>query len=341
MLMEHTTIKEIAGKARVSPATVSRIINGKYRRKSKTVVNVERIIEELRFSRNRSETLETQAPGCIGVIMFAFPDFLNDKYTTTLSSSIMEALTKENLSVHLIAITNKRLNIEYIENQIKTHNIRGLLVLEFDILYAVSKTLESLSIPVISIGNMTDNTLSCNVCADNYRAGCDAANYLWCNGHRSFSIVTMACTDVCQKMRLSGFMDTVKSLGGDPKQIRTCELRSSKDSISGWISELINKKEYPDSIFCFNSTVCQKIYSGLVQSGIRVPEDVSLISFEEDGELEFLPTPMSVVAQPTRDMGVAAVDMLVKSLNGININNHEVLNCSLIIRNSVRSVPAE
>ncbi len=53
MLMEHTTIKEIADMARVSTATVSRVLSGKYRHKSDTVDTIHRVIEDLRFARSR------------------------------------------------------------------------------------------------------------------------------------------------------------------------------------------------------------------------------------------------------------------------------------------------
>ncbi len=336
MLMEHTTIKEVAGKARVSPATVSRILSGKYRRKSKTVEKVERIVEELRYARQQRDPVESPGPECVGVAMFAYRDFLNSYYNSTLSSSIMEALTAENYSAQLIALNPKRLNIEYLKSQILEHKLRGLLIAEFDILYSVSKELEALPIPVIGIGNLL-NTLSHYVCSDSYRAGCDAANYLWSNGHRRFSVVTMALSDLCQKQRLAGFLDTVRGLGGDPEEVRVREFRSMDDSVSGWVSELVNMRERPDAVFCFNSLICRKLYAGMCQSGVRVPEDVSLLSFEEDGELEFLPTPISVLSQPTRRLGEVAVNMLMKSLSGIDVREREVLNCSLIIRKSVKN----
>ncbi len=337
MLMEHTTIKEVANKAQVSTATVSRVLSGKYRHKSDTVENVKRIIEELRVARSLPAP-EITVPESVGIAMFAYRDFLNDSYNSTLVTSIMEALTTENLTAQLIALTPTRLNIEYIKNLIRVHQLRGLLIPEFDVLYSISRQLEKLSIPVIGIGPLT---LHYHVCSDGYRAGCDAANYLWCNGHRRFGIVSMSRTDNDHEQRVTGFMDTIHKLASGNARIWRQELRSTGDTVSGWVAELVNRKEAPTAVFVTNSYICQKIYAELVQAGMSVPEDISLVSSEENGELEHLPVPISVMAQPTRAMGEMAVDMLVKCLRNIEVKDKEVMNCSLIIRKSVRNIPVK
>jgi len=337
MLMEHTTIKEVANKAQVSTATVSRVLSGKYRHKSDTVENVKRIIEELRVARSLPAP-EITVPESVGIAMFAYRDFLNDSYNSTLVTSIMEALTTENLTAQLIALTPTRLNIEYIKNLIRVYHLRGLIIPEFDVLYAISRQLEKLSIPVVGIGQLA---LCHHVCSDAYRAGSEAANYLWCNGHRRFGIVSMSRTDLGHEQRVTGFMDTIHKLASGNARIWRQELRSMDDTVSGWVAELANRKEAPTAVFVTNSFISQKIYAELAQVGMSVPEDVSLLSFEENGELEHLPVPISVLAQPTRAMGVMAVDMLVKHLRNIEVKDKEVMNCSLIIRKSVRNIPVE
>ncbi len=335
MIMEHTTIKEVANKAQVSVATVSRILSGKYRHRTETVENVKRVIEDLRITRSLPAR-EVSVPESVGIAMFAYRDFLNDSYNSTLITSIMETLTTENLTAQLIALTTTRLNIEYIKNLIHTYHLRGLVIPEFDVLYSISRQLEKLPIPVVGIGNLT---LRHHVCSDSYRAGCDAANYLWSNGHRRFGIVSMARTDLGQEQRVTGFMDTVRQLSeNNSNRIWRQELRSLSDTVSGWVAELVNRKEAPTAVFVTNSFICQKIYAELAQAGMKVPDQISLLSCEENGELEHLPVPISVLAQPTRDMGEKAVDMLVKRLRNIDTPNRELINCSLIIRKSVKSI---
>ena len=154
MLLEHTTIKEIAERANVSTATVSRILNGKHCHRSSTVETVRRAIEELRAEGPVLTGFETAAAESVGIMMFSYRDFLNTNYTATLVTAMVEALTAEDLSVQLLTLSSKRLSIGYIESMIRAHRLRGLLIPEFDILYAISEKLVKLPIPVIGIGNL-------------------------------------------------------------------------------------------------------------------------------------------------------------------------------------------
>ena len=167
MLLEHTTIKEIAERANVSTATVSRILNGKHCHRSSTVETVRRAIEELRAEGPVLTGFETAAAESVGIMMFSYRDFLNTNYTATLVTAMVEALTAEDLSVQLLTLSSKRLSIGYIESMIRAHRLRGLLIPEFDILYAISEKLVKLPIPVIGIGNLAEPGLPNCVCADN------------------------------------------------------------------------------------------------------------------------------------------------------------------------------
>ncbi len=271
--------------------------------------------------------------------MYAYHDFLNSSYNSTLITSIMEALTAENFSAQFIALTARNLDIRHIEGMIRAHHIRGLLVPEFDVLYAVSEELVKLPVPVIGIGNIASG-LHRYVCSDSYRAGCDAANYLWSNGHRRFGVASMSRSDLCQQQRIAGFCDTIRELGSDPADIWHREFLTMEDSVSGAVSELVNLRRGITGLFSTNSLISQKLLAGFALAGLRVPEDISLLSFEENGELEYLPVPVSVLCQPTRDMGTHAVRMLIKLIRGVESRRErEVLNCSLVIRKSVRSIP--
>lgn len=335
MILEHTTIKEVADRARVSTATVSRILSGKHCHRSTTVETVRRAIEELRSAGPVLTGFESAAPESVGIVMFAYRDFLNSGYNATLATAIMETLTAEDFSAQFIALSSKRLSIDYIESLVREHRLKGLLIPEFDMLYTVSEQLAKLPIPVVCIGNLAETGLRYSVCADNVSAGRDAANYLWSRGHRRFGIVTMSRSDICQAQRTAGFLETLRELGGAPEQVMIREYRSLNDSVSGVISALANMQERPTALFSTNSLMTQKLIVGAAAVGIRVPEELSLLSLEENNELLYMPVPVSVIRQPTRELGEAAVRMLISLIRGLAVPEHEVLNCSLVSRSSV------
>ncbi len=337
MILEHATIKEVAIRARVSTATVSRVLSGKSCHRPKTVETVRRAVEELRASApilTGLTGIENAAPESVGIVMFAYRDFLNSYYNATLVTGMMEELAKEDFSAHFITLSPGKLTIAYIESLIREHHLKGLLIPEFNMLYAISEQLSRLSIPMVCIGNLHEE-IGCSISADSRAAGRDAANYLWSCGHRRFGIVSMSRTDICQAQRVDGFLETLRELGGDPDKVMIREYRSLSDSVSGVVSALMNMQERPTALFSTNSLMTQKLLAGAAAAGFRIPEDFSLLSFEENNELLYLPVPVSVLRQPTRELGETAVHMLINLIRGLPVTRNEVLNCSLITRSSV------
>ena len=322
-------IKEVAKRAGVSTATVSRILNGKGGHSSATVKSVEKIIEDLGFSGGHNSAV----PECVGIIMLAYRDFLVSDYTSSLLTGVLEKLTNEGLIAQIIPITPNRLSFKYIQEIVQRYSLKGLIVQEFDQLYEVSAQLDTMDIPTVFIGN-TEQRMKHSVATDSYAAGRDTAAYLWSLGHRRFGIITGRASDICQKTRLTGFCDFVREMGGDPEAVWKKSYNHVDDSLTSAATELTNMPSHPSAIFSTNSTLSLKLVMELKKRNLRVPEDISLISFEECGELENLETPMTVICQPTRLLGETAVRMLINLIRRRLTPEKEVLNCNLVVRDT-------
>ena len=326
-------VKEVAKMAGVSTATVSRILNGKSGHSSATVKSVERIIEDMGFSASHY----SNTPDCIGIVMLAHQDFLIGNYTATLFSSIMEMLTAEGMIAQIIPVTPGRLSFQYIREIVEMYSLKGLIIPEFDQLYEVSKHLDRLEIPVIAIGN-TELPLKHIVCSDSYQAGRDAAAYFWSLGHRRFGILSMRQTDICQKLRLKGFSEFIAEMGGDTDSIWQKEYNNEEDSATSAVAEMVNQEQRPTAVFVTNSEIALKFMIELRKTGIRIPDEVSLISVEERGELETLELPMTAVCQPTHLMGEAAVRMLINLIRNRQVQEKQILSCNLVVRNTTAAI---
>ena len=322
-------IREVAKRAGVSTATVSRILNGKGAHSSTTVRNVGRIIEDMGFSTSHHST----TPGCVGIVMLSHQNFLVGNYTATLFSSIMETLTTEGMIAQIIPVTPSRLSFQYIREIVEAHSLKGLIIPEFEQLYKVSEHLDRLEIPVISIGNI-EQPLKHTVCSDSYQAGRDVAAYFWSLGHRRFSILSMRQTDICQKLRLKGFSAFIAEMGGDPDLIWKKEYNCEEDSVMSAVAAMVNQEKRPTAVFATNSMIALKFMIELRKTGIQIPAEVSLISVEERGELETLELPMTAICQPTRLMGETAVMMLINLIRNRQVPEKQILNCNLIVRNT-------
>ena len=322
-------IREVAKRAGVSTATVSRILNGKSGHSSATVRSVGRIIEDMGFSASHY----SNTPGCVGIVMLSCQDFLIGSYTATLFSSIMETLTAEGMIAQIIPVTPGRLSFQYIREIVEAYSLKGLIVPEFDQLYEVSKHLNRLEIPVISIGD-TDQPLKHTVCSDSYQAGRDTASYFWSLGHRHFGFLSMRQTDACHRLRLEGFSSLIAEMGGDTASIWRKEYNSEDDSVSAAVAEMANMGQRPTAVFVTNSRIALKFMVELRKTGIQIPAEVSLISVEEHGELETLELPMTAVCQPTRLLGETAVRTLISLIRNRQTPEKQVLNFNLVVRNT-------
>jgi LacI family transcriptional regulator len=329
-------IKEVAKRAGVSTATVSRILNGKGGHSAATVKSVERIIGDMGFSSGHYSS----KPACVGLVMLACQDFLTNSYTATLVSSIMEMLAAEGMIAQIIPITPRRLSFQYIGEIVEAYSLKGLIILEFHQLYEVSKHLDRLEIPVVSIGN-TEPPLKHTVCSDGYQAGNDAAAYFWSLGHRRFGILSMRQTDICQRLRLEGFTAFITKMGGYISSIWKKEYNCENDSLTSAVAEMVNMKQRPTAVFISNSKIALKFMIELRKSDIQVPEDVSLISVEERGELETLELPMTALCQPTRLMGETAVRILINLIQNRQTPEKQILSCNLVVRNTTAQVSAK
>ena len=321
-------IKEVAKRSGLSTATVSRILNGKGGHSATAVKTVEKIMTEMGYNSG----LWSNVPESIGIIMLSYRDFIANDYGAVLLSSIMEMLSAEGLVGQIIPVTAGRISYHYIRSIVERYGLKGLIIQEFDQLYTLSAQLNELSIPVVSIGNTEDAHIRNVVCCDNYQGGYDAASFLWSQGHRRFGILSMRSSDICQRLRLDGFSAFLRENGGIPDEIWVREFFGIQDSVTAGVAELVNMEERPTAILSTNSSMAHKFMIDLRKTSLRIPHDLSLISFEERGELAYLDIPVTAITQPTRIMGEAAVKMLINLIRNHNVSTPQVLSCNLEVR---------
>ncbi len=321
-------VKEVAKRAGLSSATVSRILNGKGGHSSETVKTVEKIVAEMGFSSNHYST----TPDCVGIVMLIYKDFMVQDYTSTLLTGILETLTAEGMIAQIIPVTPSRLSLGYIQDIIKKFSLKGLIVQELAQMHDLSLSIEKLEIPKVFIGNMPSIPAN-NVRTDSFKAGRDAASYLWSMGHRNIGIISGHQGDYGHKNRIEGFFSIIRENGGDSESIWMKSYDDIDLSVTSAVSELVNMPVRPTAILSLNSTLTLKFLMELRRMGLCVPDDISLISFEESNELENLETPVTSIHQPTKKLGKVSVRMLINLIQGRDVSP-ELLECSLTPRKS-------
>jgi len=182
------------------------------------------------------------------------------------------------------------------------------------------------------------------VMTDNIRGMYEATEHLICCGRRRLALIGFWETNTVHQDRRKGFLDALKDAG-----IRkpVCEAntgiqpfdKAACEIVTGWIKGKTASTLPFDSIVCMNDTIARGAFIALKNAGLKVPEHVALVGYDNDHSELFRLNGLNLtsVEQPLAQMGATAVDMLLERIEGNapeRMNNHRLLPPKLVVRTS-------
>jgi LacI family transcriptional regulator len=187
-----------------------------------------------------------------------------------------------------------------------------------------------------------------SVRSDDYDGGYQAGRMLLQLGHRQLSFLgDMDATTV--RGRLEGFRDAIADAGVPFNRSLQVDLNiAEQDRLAEWsdrveaaVADLISRPGPPTAIFCSCDAVARAAYRTLQRSGLRIPEDISIVGFDDDPIAEWLSPGLTTVRQSFADLGRVAMEMLWKRMeNPQGPVEHHVLPVQLIQRGSAAPLTA-
>ena len=320
------TIKDVAKKANVSVATVSRVINntGYVNHETRKIVKV--AIEELGYVPNElARSLFRKRSNIIGLIVPHISTYFFAELIESLEGPIMEQGYK-------LMIFNSKDDIEiekkYI-NVLSQYNIDGL------ILVANTKSVKAylnLKMPVITIDHIIDKSIP-SITSDNVMGGELAAKKLIEKGAKNiihFRGPSMLITVVD---RARGFYQVMDEHNID---VQSFDLAFKGPDIND-IEMFIKKHPEVDGIFCSSDIIAMYVISVLKRLEYKVPEDVQVIGFDNIELGEVLIPRLTTIAQPIIEIGREAIDSLVTLINKKELEDkHRIIPVKLIERDSTK-----
>ena len=174
--------------------------------------------------------------------------------------------------------------------------------------------------------------------ADNFKAAYELTNYLIEMGHRNIAHITAkmhyqeTVTDVEQRLR--GYRQALADAGlpSEPRLIVEGNLQQQSGLLA--VEMLLMEKQPFSAIFAANDAMALGARLGLHRRGFRVPDDVSLVGFDDETTVAFMIPPLTTVRQPAMDMGQAAATTILKLINNIPVSR-QIFESQLIVRESV------
>ena len=328
------SIKDVAREAGVSIATVSRVINNVNVVSSNTKKRVDDAIEKLGYSPNIvAQSLKTQRSRSIGILI---PDI-----SSQVSPEIVRgAEDVAQMYDYSIILCNSDFDVDKEKKYIKVMKekmVDGLLYMSSSLDPEILDYIKLLQLKTILVETSEEDKALPSVTIDNRRASFDAVNYLLDKGNKKIAYVGRKKDKRnAWARRFDGYEDALKErgIGVDPDLTYYGDLKA-QTGYKG-INAILEKTKV-DAVFCGSDEIAMGVINGLRDNGLRCPEDVDVMGFNDIIEAAIFYPKITTISQPLYDMGSVSMRMLVKMLKNEPLDeNHFTLGYQLIERDSVK-----
>jgi len=326
-------MKDVAKKAGVSTATVSHVINKTRFVKEETKIRVEEVMKKLDYYPNfAAQSLRTQKTKVIGLIV---PDISNFFFTIVIRK-IENILKKYGYNL-IISDSNEDLKIE--KEQIKIFNARlvdGLIIAPASGDHTFLKRLLNRNIPVVFIDRKPQNYCPGDcVLAENMEGAYKAVSMLIKKGHSKIGAIAGLPGLTTSKERIIGYKRALVDYGikVDQNMIKIGDNRFD----SGYKStkELLSNTKIT-ALFVVNNLITIGAMQFLKEKQIKVPDELAIVGFDDYKWASITNPPLSVVKQPSPEIGEKASELLIKRIKKEEIGDYKEyrLSTELVIRDS-------
>ncbi len=307
---QEVTLAHIAKLAGVSAPTVSKVINGHPGVSSSTRRRIEDLVKEHGW-RRRPDPTESSA-----VVEVVF-ESLDSLWALELIRGMDEVTQAYGMVLGLTDMRGRRSPHAGWIDQVLARRPLGVIAVSADIGERQRDRLASRSIPLVALdprGEPDHHVPS--VGATNWNGGLSATRHLLKLGHRRIAMVNGPATLMCCRARLDGYRAALDAAGvpADPDLVRTAPLYVEGGRIQG--TALLELPEPPTAVFAANDLQALGVYQAAHRAGLRVPQDLSVVGFDDLPLAQWADPPMTTVHQPLRKMGTAAAQMVMALASG-------------------------
>lgn len=326
------TIRDVADRAGVSVATVSRALNRSGPVREETRRRIEEAVRALRYRPNSAaRSLITRRTRMLGVLL---PD-LHGEYFSELLRGIDQAAQAG--GYHLL-VSSSHDNADDLEFALQGMHGRldGLIVMAPKVDGAVLKELLPVDIPIVLL-NSADDGLECDSLRIDSFAGARAVlEHLAAHGHRRIGIINGPAENFDARERLRGYRAALEA-AGLPLDERL-EVAGDFTGPAGYAgaNDLLAVEPRPTAIFAANDASALGALSALQQAGIPVPEEMALAGFDDIASTQYAMPPLTTVRGPLTQLGARAVARLAAAISGgaTAALQRELLPAALVLRRS-------
>ncbi len=326
MSSSKITIKDVARKAGVSIATVSRFLN-KASLKKENYKRVEQAIKELNYHpllyarRLAGGNLDS-----FGLIIPGYEGIFYSFYALEVIRGVASCLGEKGIDLHL--------NIFWDKDNFKTSLVDGVIMADIIGNKEQLERLKNEGIPLVVINHKVDSDEVNFVAVDNFKGAYEATEFLINHGHKRIAHLAGDLRVQCSKERLEGYKSALEKNGIEASDKYVKETNFSRKEARIKLEELFSL-EAPTAIFCCSDEVASEVLSFAEEKRINVPKKLSVIGFDDNPHCLYGNLILTTVRQPLQAMVRRAIRILLDNLKEKKPTQKIVLDTELIIRDTV------
>ncbi|MGV9773974.1 LacI family DNA-binding transcriptional regulator [Streptosporangium sp. NPDC003464] len=335
--MSSVSIKDVAARAGVSPGTVSNVLNRPEKVAESTRVRVEGAIRELAFVRHGSaSSLRAGHSRTIGLSVID----IGNPFFTDVAAGVEEGASERGYAVILGNSSGDRLKEERNLLVFAEQRVRGVLITPAGANLTRLDRLREHGISVVLVDHPAERADQCSVAVNDVTGGALAVSHLLSGGAGRITYVTGPLTVRQCLDRRTGAERALAAAGRDPGEALVEIETDAMNARAGQAAaeKMIFEGRLPDAVFCANDLLALGMLRGLLQAGVRVPEDVALIGYDDIDFASASAVSLSSIRQPTHRLGRVATELLLDECDNPESHAHQqiMFQPELVVRESTR-----
>jgi len=334
-----TTIDDVATLAKVSPMTVSRVVNGKSNVSPDTRARVMRAVEKLGYTPNLAASTLAAAQNTRIALVYTNP---SGAYLRDLLIGVLHAASRTAIQLVIDYWDDLDADAERKAARRLARSVSGVILPPplCDSEIAVQELVRA-KIPVVSIAsNRFSDRISC-VRIDEFHAAREITDHLIAQGHRRIGYIKGRDDMAASEHRFEGFRAALETAGIplDRHLVQPGDYTYRSGLVAA--EKLLSRKQPPSAVFASNDDMAAAVVSVAHRRGLDVPRDLSVVGFDDSSSATTVWPELTTIRQPVSTMADAAVDLLLRQIrNGAGIAD-DVFGHQLVRRQSVAAPIAE
>lgn len=336
--MKKLTLSELSKLTGFSKSTVSRVLNGKadkYRISSDTQELIKytySLFHDVNISQgNVAQHLHNNNHMNIGLVVPS----ISNPFFANLAAAIISEAQKYNYSITTFDSQEDPIMELKILRDVLSRNICGLIIVPVGTCTTDFEIVQK-QIPVILVDRYFKKSNLPFIACNNFEGGYTAITQLIKAGHKSILCIEGPKVSITTKERERGAKAALKDSG------KECHVffRGNEFSISnGYLQTRLSKilNPHPTAIFAMSNTILLGCLKAIRELGLSIPENISILSYDDLPYLDYLDPPVTRIAQPLSEIGKAAIKIMVNSIeHNSTIKSQILMSPKLINRKSIK-----